>query len=145
MLPTITVIIAIVLLAHVVLYQTGGVPDTDWTEKSKRQIRFALVDYRGRGQDKYLAQTVGCRLLKMPENQKLPCKDYLDFVILYTDIHTDPVRYFPICCKYSRRRLKAISARIMSAYHVDLYWKDLRRIVKHKEYQNLDQIQIQVY
>lgn len=139
------ILTAIILLAYVVLYQAGGVPDTCWTAKSKRRIRFALADYRGRSRDKYLAQTVGYRLLESAESQELPYKDYLDFLILYTDIHTDAVRYFPICCKYSKRRLKAISARILSVYHVDLYWKDLRRIVKHKEYQNLDQIQIQVY
>ena len=129
------ILTAIILLAYVVLYQAGGIPDTCWTAKSKRRIRFALADYRGRGRDKYLAQTVGYRLLESAENQELH----------YTDIHTDAVRYFPICCKYSKRRLKAISARILSVYHIDLYWKDLRRIVKHKEYQNLDQIQIQVY
>ncbi len=142
MLPIATVI---VLLVYVALYQTGKTPDTCWTEKSKRRIRFVLTDYRGCAQDKYFAQAVGYRLLETPEYQELPYKDYLDFVILYTDIHTDTVRYFPFCCKYSRRRLKAISAKIQDVYHLDLPWKDLRRIVKHREYQNLDQIQIQAY
>ena len=142
MLPILT---AIVVIGYVVLYQTGAVPDTYWTEKSKRRIRFVLVDYHGRTRDKELAMAVGCRLLESQDNQELSYKNYLDYVILYTDIHTDAVRYFPFCCKYSRHRLKAISARIMSVYHVNLHWKDLRRIVKHKEYQNLDQIQTQIY